>query len=159
MAVTISQRDVLFSTSSPQNRSSAHKTFIVSAVWGRLDNGFSSFSAARRAFSKSVFQPCFPKSLAEKTLLRLSTSPLRLSAPGKGGGEGGVGREAKNVFFVLKTLNRIEVFFLATGSWVFLVYPGCSACFCCFCLVSWFLQGFPGFSACFCCFCLVSWVP
>ena len=97
MAVTILQRDAFFSTSSPQNRSSAHCVLLFLQFGGRLENGFSSFAAERREFSKSVFRQCFPKSPAGKTLLRLSASPLRLSAPGGGGGKGVV-REAKKRF-------------------------------------------------------------
>ena len=107
---------------------------------------FSRFSAERREFSKSVFRPCFPKSLARKTLLRLSAPPLRLSAPG--GGKG-VGREAKNALFALKTLNRIAVFF-------FCLVPGFSWIFLGFLLASVVSVWFPGIfwvSAYFCCFC------
>ena len=99
------------------------------------------FELVRRKeeFSESVFRPCFPKSLAGKTLLRLSAPPLRLSAPG---GEGGVGREAKTLCSYLELSIELQCFFVLG----FLGFLG-------FLLVSvWF----PGFSACFCCFCLVS---
>ena len=78
-------RRVFFHEFSPKPQFCA-LCFIVSTVWRRLDNSFSSFSAPRREFSKSVFRPCFLKSQAGKTLVRFSASPLRLRAPREGEG-------------------------------------------------------------------------
>ena len=55
---------VFFSTSSPQNRSSAHCVLLFPQFGGDLKMVF----AERREFSEGVFRPCFPKSLAGKTL-------------------------------------------------------------------------------------------
>ena len=73
----------------------------------------------------------FPEKPSGKTLLRLSAPRYDLAR--RGGGRGGVGREAKNALLVLQTLNRIAVYFFLLGSCVFLDF---------FYLVSWVFLGF-----------------
>ena len=43
VVVTVSQRDAFFSTSSPQNRSSAHCALLFLQFWGDLKMGFRGF--------------------------------------------------------------------------------------------------------------------